>query len=71
MMKVTTKATFVHGSTTFKRGATVEVSETTGKALLSAGLVREATKADEKPAATPAAKPAPKATAATKADGKE
>jgi len=69
MMKVTAKATFVHGSTTFKRGATAEVSETAGKALLNAGLVREATKAEEKPAPKAAA-PAAKATA-TKADAKE
>lgn len=61
-MKIIAKATFVHGNTTFKRGATADVSETAGKQLLNAGLVREATKADEKPA--------PKAVTATKAAAK-
>ncbi|TCU97312.1 DUF7302 family protein [Paracandidimonas soli] len=75
-MKITAKATFVHGSTTFKRGATAEVSEATGQALLNAGLVREASKADEKPASKPATKPATKPTtkpdtASAKAESKE
>lgn len=46
-MKVTAKASFIHGPITFKRGATVEVSDITGKALLNAGLVREATEKKE------------------------
>lgn len=72
-MKIIAKGTFIHGSTQFKRGSTVEVSQATGKALLDAGLVREATKADEKtaPKAAAAKAPANKAKPAPKADDKE
>lgn len=47
-MKVTAKTSFIHGSVTFKRGDTAEVSNTTGDALIKAGLVQEA-KAVDKP----------------------
>lgn len=46
-MDITAKSSFVHGSVTFKRGATAEVSDITGKALVSAGLVTETAKAQE------------------------
>lgn len=51
-MKIKAKGSFIHGSIAFKRGAVAEVSEPTGKALIQAGLAKEATESDEKSAGT-------------------
>lgn len=61
-MKVTAKATLVHGTKHIKRGETVDMAAATAESLMKSGVVREATKADEKPAAK---------VTATKAEAKE
>lgn len=72
-MRVTAKTTFIHGSTAFKRGDTVEVSESTGGALLKAGLVSEASIAkpvDDKKQETKASAKSPAKTPTKPADTK-
>ncbi|MVW72139.1 hypothetical protein [Bordetella sp. 15P40C-2] len=68
-MDITAKSSFVHGSVTFKRGATAEVSDITGKALISAGLVTETAKATDKPAPKGSGTPAPKTSAKNSTSG--
>lgn len=65
-MKVTAKATFIHGTQHIKRGETVDMAAATAESLMKSGVVREATKADEKSAPKVTAKPA-----TAKADAKE
>lgn len=67
-MKVTAKATFVHGSRNMKRGETADLPAATAKELIDAGLAREA---GEKEAPTPANKMAEKPANKAKADAKE
>lgn len=48
-MKIKAKASFIHGSTSFKRGATAEVTAPTAEGLIRSGLAvpADAPKADK------------------------
>lgn len=73
-MKVTARATFIHGQYRLRRGETADLPAATAKDLLNAGLVREPEDgATPKVAATQEAKPQQKQAAkSTKAtDAKE